>query len=82
MKPNGGPAFPQGTLDATRGYAQVTAAAYCGMSLRDYFAAQAAAQLVTRTRDRQFVHTADEMAAQAYEIADAMLAEREKINGA
>ena len=49
-----------------------------GMSLRDYFAGQAVAQLVTRTRDRQFVHSTDEMAAQAYEIADAMLAEREK----
>lgn len=47
-----------------------------GMSLRDYFAAQA----VTAMADthRMDHHTAPQMAAWAYEIADAMLAERKK----
>lgn len=48
--------------------------AYAGMSLRDYFAATAMQGMASRPQDQSEA----EMAADAYEIADAMLAERAK----
>jgi hypothetical protein len=46
-----------------------------GMSLRDYFAAKA--MQANRSRDSQY-ETWDDLARDAYEIADAMLKERNK----
>jgi len=65
-KDTGGPAFPVGY-----GYAQ---ADEVGMTLRDYFAAQAAAGLGAVG---SFI-SPEIWARTAYEIADAMLAERNK----
>jgi len=63
-KDNGGPAFPsiQGQM-----------ASYAGMSLRDWFAGQALAGFCADP-DMKSAH----MPSMAYELADAMLAEREK----
>jgi hypothetical protein len=61
-KPTGGPAFPTGT-------------AYQGMTLRDYFAANAMQALLSEpkvTRDLMLY------AGAAYDVADAMLEAREK----
>ena len=74
-KPNdGGPAFPmtvQEDIDCCPRYA----AGYGGMSLRDYFAGQAlAGMLADSTRQGSLENYAED----AYGIADAMLAEREK----
>lgn len=58
----GGPAFPTGT-------------AYQGMTLRDYFAAKAMQGLFAAGGG--LVKSADQWAAQAYTMADAMLKARE-----
>ena len=65
MKPDGGYAFP---------YAYVTDLPdrFKGMTLRDYFAAQAMPVLIDRFL---YIH---EVTARAYEVADAMIAEKEK----
>lgn len=68
-KYNGGPAFPRDALgkDCGRSYGHQD-----GMSLRDYFAGQALAGLVTLDADcgpKGYAHD-------AYQIADAMLAAR------
>lgn len=79
---NGGPAFPQGSLDAQNGYAPITAAAHCGMSLRDHFAAKAidvawAAEHLHPTGGGSAMNaTYDGVAARAYFMADAMLRAR------
>jgi hypothetical protein len=71
---NGGPAFP---LDPTRDD-------YRGMTLRDYFAAKAMQALITgnlasASRDDRSWLEADHWAPSvAYEVADAMLRERNK----
>ena len=80
MKPNdGGAAFPGPYLNEHDKLEVIWKQG--GMSLRDYFAAsamQAIAHEVCRT-GREFGYTApDAIAKQAYEIADAMLAERNK----
>ena len=63
-KPNdGGPAFPVGLLP--------------GMSLRDYFAGQALASMDTDGYTLTGIHRLA-LARRAYDIADAMLAERVK----
>lgn len=57
---------------------------YCGMSLRDYFAAKAMQGMiangdwVNRMSDRTGADPANCTSVAAYEVADAMLAEREK----
>jgi hypothetical protein len=65
-KPDGGPAFP------------VPAHAFqdgrMGMSLRDYFASLAMQGVLASDIDAPL----DKLVAAAYEMADAMLAEREK----
>lgn len=60
---DGGPAHPIVWQDAP----------YGGMSLRDYFAGQA---MVTRLEN--YSESWKELAESAYQIADAMLTEREK----
>ena len=74
-KPNdGGPAFPATVQEDIDGYPRY-AAGNVGMSLRDYFAGQAlAGMLADSTRQSSLENYADD----AYDIADAMLAEREK----
>ena len=72
-KDTGGPAFPQ-DLGGRRG----DDPSLQGMTLRDYFAAQAAAGLGAYfAAGGVFVHP-ESWAGRAYEIADAMLAERNK----
>lgn len=70
---NGGPAFPQPCTE--NGYAANTPyqIAGGGMDMRDYFAAHALAGMCSRS-DILFGH----LASYAYQLADAMLAEREK----
>lgn len=69
MKKDGGPAFPM-LYEGLPGEKCTH-----GMSLRDYFAVQALAGLVSNAAH---VHTPASAAARCYELADAMLAEREK----
>ena len=64
-KDNGGPAFPR------EDYQTDNAAGQIGMTLRDYFAAKAMAALVRVTSNIPVT------AADAYAMADAMLAARE-----
>lgn len=73
---DGGPAFPSSIGN--------------GMSLRDYFAAQAMAALASQLLDKAFVNALVSLSAEtnstheeaiahmSYELADAMLAERSK----
>ena len=78
MKPNGGPAFPREDYQ-TNGRAD-GGGGQQGMSLRDYFAGQAVAGF-TSSADAEGAWTGADphtVAANAYQIADAMLAEREK----
>jgi hypothetical protein len=63
---NGGPAFPTATL------AQKTEG---GMTLRDYFAAKAMQALLSSPNCPRQVND-EELARQAYEVADAMLKAR------
>jgi hypothetical protein len=49
-----------------------------GMTLRDYFAAKAMQELMTYKDRPIYLRPVDEVAIDAYEMADAMLAEREK----
>lgn len=76
---NGEPAFPvegKGSTQTVRFWNE-------GMSLRDWFAGQAISGLigndiVVRVFAKQYEPLAVNIAIAAYEIADAMLAEREK----
>jgi hypothetical protein len=73
---DGGPAFPvpppAAILNGYYYYAEV------GMSLRDYFAAQALAGVLQNYTTSKFGCTEKEVAIYAYRYADAMLAERAK----
>lgn len=76
---DGGPAFPQGEAYQVTDLAGNTttnrrAALHGGMSLRDFFAAKAMQGLIGVIPNS----SNDVIAQQAYELADAMLAEREK----
>jgi hypothetical protein len=64
---DGGPAFPWGEHGTHLG----------GMSIRDYFAAQAMEAIVSTVPHLCAVRAAD-VACEAYDYADAMLAERNK----
>mgnify|MGYP003394702315 FL=1 len=74
MKNDGGPAFPTDTEHQPQGHVMHLT----GMSLRDYFAAAALVHpsVVDRVNPTHTMPAA--VAAWAYEIADAMLAERDK----
>lgn len=75
---NGGPAFP--LLDAyvdANGEHPVYASEG-GMSLRDYFAAKAMHALISHGVQVDGFATMNNAAKDAYRMADAMLAEREK----
>lgn len=68
---NGGPAFPFAKeMEKISGLQFST-----GMSLRDYFAGQALAGLLTQPAEPEFA--ASHFATAAYQMADAMLAARE-----
>lgn len=79
MKQNndGGPAFPHGPLGDTmhgedgREWHQYPAGT--GMSLRDWFAGRALSSVDERSRG-----TPQDVAKECYQLADAMLAERER----
>jgi hypothetical protein len=64
----GGPAFPFREQDGEGGYER-----FPGMSLRDYFAAAAMQGLLANASEVN-----DELAAEAFMAADAMLAARER----
>jgi hypothetical protein len=70
-KKDGGPAF------YAPGYGEGGTAAM-GMSLRDYFAGQALAGLMATNHD----YFDKELALHCYDVADAMLAERERTTNA
>lgn len=67
-KNNGGPAFP--VMDEVEEHGQ-----HYGLTIRDYFAAKA--MQASRSRNSDYRSWAD-LAADAYDLADAMLAERAK----
>lgn len=74
---NGGPAFPRqhANADADKpGFVR----GHEGMTLRDYFAAKAMQSLLNSGYEDGFEEDCKGLATLAYEIADAMLAEREK----
>jgi hypothetical protein len=64
----GGPAFP---LPGVFGQPQ-----FSGMTLRDYFAAKAMQELMTYKDRPAYLRPVDEVATDAYEMADAMLKAR------
>lgn len=69
--PNGGSAFP-GVVESFVGGVP-------GMTLRDYFAAQVLASFAgNETAGSMLAHKKPTLAKYCYELADAMLAEREK----
>ena len=70
-KPDGGPAFPH-TLEIRYGNGNQGSSVYGGMSLRDWFAGQALNSIITGG------FPVPNIAKAAYEVADAMLAERSK----
>lgn len=70
-KNRGGPAFPT-TRDSN---CEVCSK---GMTLRDYFAAKAMQASLTGTATRAAFFDYNDLAGMSYDIADAMLAEREK----
>jgi len=80
---NGGPAFP--CLEATvtgidsDGQERIDTEAHGGMMLRDYFAAQVVVPMVAhRITGHVSYGNEQDIAKRAYEVADAMLAERAK----
>lgn len=67
----GGPAFPVHPEVNT-----VKDTAWLGMTLRDYFAAKAMQELMTYKDRPAYLRPVDEVATDAYEMADAMLKAR------
>jgi hypothetical protein len=79
MKNDGGSAFPWQWIDRDSTGEQVVRESHPGMSLRDWFAGQALASLVYLGESQEVDDFGPvPMALEAYRIADAMLAEREK----
>lgn len=73
QKDDGGPAFPEIKLQPS-GWADVSG----GMTLRDFFAGQALVGIAGPHSADGFTLSPSDSAAWAYEVADAMLAERAK----
>ena len=71
---NGGPAFPCDRIPTPTGGRVITSD---GMTLRDYFAAKAMQGMFASDTEGSVIET-KKKAQFAYEMADAMLAEREK----
>lgn len=74
----GGPAFPFGQISEKTGQ-PINGYFNEGMTLRDYFAAKAMQSLLNSGYEDGFEEDCKGLATLAYEIADAMLAERKKI---
>lgn len=73
---DGGPAFPQTWHPDMMSDPTLTPA---GMTLRDYFAAKALANLILfRMESTDAAHASPSIAEEAYQIADAMIKERAK----
>jgi hypothetical protein len=70
----GGQAFPQGTKTVFPNQQQIDHGTQGGMTLRDYFAAKALQGQMSACIDM----TWEQYAHDAYQMADAMLAERDK----
>lgn len=81
---DGGPAFPSPAVKHP-GFARESHNAQQGMSLRDWFAGRVIPQVlagnITAILNGCSAQEADAMARDAYKLADAMLAEREKKDG-
>jgi hypothetical protein len=72
---DGGPAFPSGKIDVGDQWADYP---YVGMSLRDYFAAHVfQAVLAARMASNDGDITQEFIAEECYELADALLKQRE-----
>jgi hypothetical protein len=76
-KDTGGPAFPVAESNPQGDPNMVFAASY-GMTMRDYFAAQAIPRMISLCEDRDGGWDEAAVAAGCYHLADAMLAERAK----
>lgn len=74
---DGGPAFPRAGFYAASGYDNDPAA---GMSLRDWFAGHALAGLLARDFGSTNEGQLQEIAEKAYDLADAMLTDREALS--
>ena len=68
-KPDGGPAFPCVSESKPEDR---------GLSLRDYFAGQAIAGMLASESEADRSYKPHQLADRAYDVADAMLAERQK----
>jgi hypothetical protein len=66
----GGPAFPLQSIGPD------FATGYSGMTLRDYYAAKAMQGIIST--NTSFLHNPEQLAAKAFEFADAMLKAREQ----
>ena len=79
-KDDGGSAFPEICTDQKynddREYVGPDTYSYGGMTLRDYFAAKALPAISGLSRELRLQHSADGIAAAAYEVADAMIKAR------
>lgn len=73
---DGGPAFPRSGTDGPEGYPGVSEQS--GMTLRDWFAGQAMNGFASDPSSHDLFDDKDDMARNAYEVADAMIKEREK----
>ena len=77
--PDGGPAFPRPFSDTGERHGQRYEAAQAGLSLRDYFAAAALpAVIAARVANQVEDLVQDSIAEECYELADALLAARER----
>lgn len=82
MRNDGGPAYPRAGFAANDTHDRFHAAPQDGMSLRDYFAAKAMVVVLNnpyrfKKNDHSAPLTEVDIAACAYEVADAMLKARE-----
>lgn len=77
---DGGPAFPVPMIESpNHGPVPVTTYGNLGgMTLRDWFAGQALPVVAMPASDGSICQNTEKLAAWAYELADAMLAERNK----
>jgi len=82
-KPTGGQAFPSKVISGKNYYGGAVSVTHSGMTMRDYFAAQAIPSLMDLdpSQVKDFLTNeslGDYVARKAYRIADFMLAERAK----